>query len=80
MKHLKSTVILETIGKVDVSTIDLSHTGICTGFETCLFFGEGGRNSEVVETYGTWQSAVQGHASWIKAARLARRLAEIYSS
>lgn len=79
MRHLKSTVTLESIGKVDVSTIDLSHTGIWSGFETCLFFGEGGRNSEVVETYGTWESAVKGHASWVEAARLARRLAGIYN-
>jgi hypothetical protein len=68
-RHLKTTVTLETIGKVDVSTIDLSHTGIWTGYETCLFWRE--LDSDVVETYGSWEQAQAGHARWTDPAVLA---------
>lgn len=71
-RHLKTTVTLETIGPVDVSTIDLSHTGIWTGYETCLFWGGNPGNSEVVETYGSWEQARDGHAKWTDPAVLAQ--------
>jgi hypothetical protein len=70
MSHLKTTVTLETIGKVDVSTIDLSvNTPFWTGYETCLFWRT--RDSEVVETYGSWEEAQAGHARWTDPAVLA---------
>lgn len=74
-RHLKTTVVLETIGNVDVSTIDLSQsTPFWTGFETCLFYGKDGHNSQVVETYSSWEEAIQGHAHWTNELVLARCL------
>lgn len=76
-KHLKSTVSVESIGKVDISTIDLSQHGVrfLTGCETCLFWG---RESEVVQCYGTWDEAVAGHAEWESAEKVARAIHVMY--
>ena len=70
-RHLRTTVVLESVGNVDVSTIDLSQSTRWAGYETCLFWG---KSSQVVETYGTWQAAVEGHAKWAEATQLARYL------
>lgn len=71
-QHLRTTVVLETLGSVHVSTINLSEsTPFWTGFETCLFYGRDGRESQVVETYGNWQEAVKGHANWTNKESLA---------
>ena len=76
-RHLESTVSIESIGKVDISTIDLSQHGRrgLVGFETCLFWGG---NSDVVESYATWDEAVQGHAEWNCAEKVARALHVLY--
>jgi hypothetical protein len=76
-RHLESTVSIETVGKVDISTIDLSQHGVrhLIGYETCLFWGT---ESEVVGSYSTWDSAVQGHAEWNSAERVARALHVLY--
>lgn len=70
MNHIRETVTLETIGNVDVSTVNLTATTpFWTGSETCLFFkGE----SEVVETYSTWRQAVAGHVKWATPSTLAQ--------
>lgn len=74
-EHLKTAVVLESVGKVEVSTINLSQsTPYWTGYETCLFWGRSGHNSEVVETYSTWQEAVQGHERWINPEAIANCL------
>lgn len=71
-RHLRTTVVLESVGNVDVSTIDLSQsTPFWTGYETCLFWRD---SSQVVETYDTWQAAVEGHAKWADAPTIARCL------
>ena len=76
-RHLESTVSIETVGKVDISTIDLSQHGRrgLVGIETCLFWG---RESEVVESYSTWDAAVQGHAEWQSAEKVAYALHALY--
>lgn len=76
-RHLTSTVNIESIGPVDISTIDLSQHGVrfLTGFETCLFWG---RESAVVQSYGTWDEAVAGHAEWQSAEKVARAIHVMY--
>jgi hypothetical protein len=76
-RHLESTVSIESIGPVDISTIDLSQHGVRSvrGIETCLFWG---RESEVVASYPTWAAAVQGHAEWNSAEKVARALHVLY--
>ena len=78
-RHLTSTVTVESIGDVDISTIDLSCHGVrfLTGCETCLFWGRG--ESEVVQSYATWDQAVQGHAEWQSAEKVARALHRMYT-
>lgn len=63
MFHLKTTV-----AGVDVSTINLSHTGFGAGYETCLFYPSGTREieSEVVGYYATQDQAEAGHAEWVE--------------
>ena len=69
-QHLLSTAVLESIGKVEISTINLAQsTPFWTGYETCLFWGSG---SEVVATYGSWEEAVNGHATWANTEVLAK--------
>ena len=59
MQHLVNKITIEGIGAVTVSTVNLAHTTpTWAGFETCLFWG---RESEVVESYGTWTKATRGH-------------------
>jgi len=76
-RHLTSTVTVESVGPVDISTIDLSQHGRpgLVGLETCLFWG---RESAVVESYATWDEAVQGHAEWNSAEKVARALHVLY--
>lgn len=76
-RHLTSTVSIECIGKVDISTIDLSIHGVrfLVGFETCLFWG---RESEVVQRYSNWAEARAGHAEWESAEKVARALHVVY--
>jgi hypothetical protein len=76
-RHLKATVTVENVGKVDISTIDLSTHGVrfLNGYETCLFWG---RESAVVQTYGTWEEAVAGHAEWHSAKKVARAIHVLY--
>ena len=50
-----------SLGWVDVSTVDVG--GLVYRPETCLFLSSPDR-SIVVETYGDWDSAVDGHARW----------------
>lgn len=63
--HLKTTVTLESVGNVDVSTIDLATHGWpgVTGIETCLFwqYPDGMDGSEVIATYTDWTEAVEAH-------------------
>ena len=68
-RHLKTTVTLETIGDVDVSTIDLGQMGFGRGCETCLFWRS--RDSEVVDRYWSWGEAQAGHERWTDPAVLA---------
>ena len=56
--HLKDSVE-SCLGMVDVSTIDLSISGMGHGFETCLFFPGG--DSEVVAWYSNAGDAIRGH-------------------
>jgi len=76
-RHLKATVTVETVGKVGISTIDLSTHGVrfLNGYETCLFWG---RESAVVQSYGTWDEAVAGHAEWQSAEKVARAIHVMY--
>lgn len=76
-RHLESIVSIETVGKVDISTIDLSQHGRrgLVGIETCLFWRG---NSEVVESYPTWDAAVEGHAEWQSAEKVAHALHVLY--
>lgn len=76
-RHLKSTVTIETVGQVDISTIDLNQHGVTflRGYETCLFWG---RESEVVESYNTWAEAQAGHSKWELPETLARALHVLY--
>ena len=76
-RHLNSTVTVETVGKVDISTIDLSTHGVpfLNGYETCLFWG---REAEVVQTYGTWDEAVAGHAEFKSAEKVAHAIHAVY--
>lgn len=77
VRILKSKVTLEGIGKVEVSTVDLSSHGILriTGYETCLFWGA---ESRVVQSYPTWDAALQGHAEWSCEEKVARALHVLY--
>jgi hypothetical protein len=77
-RHLTSTLTVESIGPVDISTIDLSCHGVrfLTGCETCLFWGR--CESVVVEGYATWDEAVQGHAEWNSAEKVAHALHVLY--
>lgn len=74
--HLKTTVTLEAVGKVDVSTIDLSTHGWpgATGIETCIFWThrDGTEASEVVATYPNWTEAVKAHDEYTNPAVLAK--------
>jgi hypothetical protein len=76
-RHLKSTVTVETVGRVDISTIDLSQHGVrwLNGYETCLFWG---RNAEEVQSYSAWEEAVAGHAEWQSAEKVARAIHVMY--
>jgi hypothetical protein len=76
-RHLESTVTVESVGPVDISTIDLSQHGRpgLVGLETCLFWG---RESVVVASYPTWDAAVQGHSEWNSAEKVARALHVLY--
>lgn len=76
-RHLKASVTVETVGKVDISTIDLSTHGVrwLNGYETCLFWGG---NSRVVDIYLTWDDAVEGHAEWQSAEKVARAIHVLY--
>jgi hypothetical protein len=76
-RHLESTVTVESVGQVDISTIDLSQHGVrfLTGCETCLFWG---RESETVESYPTWDAALRGHAEWQSAEKVAHALHVVY--
>lgn len=77
VRILKSKVMLEGIGPVEVSTVDLSSHGILriTGYETCLFWGT---ESRVVQSYSTWAGAVRGHVKWRKPETVARALHMMY--
>jgi len=77
--HLKTTVTLESIGNVDVSTIDLSIHGWpgVSGIETCLFWKSRGCDcgeSEVVATYSSWDEAVEAHYALTNPTVLARTI------
>lgn len=78
-RHLQSTVTLEGIGPVAVSTIDLATHGLpwLVGIETCLFWGG---QSRVVESYSTWARGVRGHVKWKKPETVARALHAVYGS
>ena len=77
VRILKSKVVLEAIGAVEISTVDLSSHSVrwLTGYETCLFWGT---ESEIVDSYPTWDAAVQGHAEWKSAEKVARALHVLY--
>ena len=70
--HLKTTVIVPGIGDVDVSTVSLGLSGLGTGYETCLFWGE--RLSEVMAWYNSPALAHAGHAKWCDPALIAREI------
>lgn len=74
--HLKTTITLESIGNVDVSTIDLSIHGFgARGIETCLFWNShAGEESEVVATYSSWDEAVEAHNALTNPTVLARTI------
>lgn len=83
MRQLIGHVTLESIGLVQVSTVDLATNphmpAWCGGYETCLFWGpeiEPGyqRESDVVQTYPTWQDAEQGHQYWLRPENVARQI------
>lgn len=83
VKQLIGHVTIESIGTVEISTVDLSdiqymqpHYNWC---ETCLFWGQemqpGVRaESDVVQTYPTWQAAEQGHQYWLVPENVARQI------
>jgi hypothetical protein len=64
----KHDVKLEGIGVVEISTSDLdylAHDAFGYRPETCLFWERRGRReSVVVERYGSWPEAIQGHVAW----------------
>ncbi len=79
VKQLIGHVTLESIGTVMVSTADLSTYMRGSRCETCLFWGpqiEPGyqRESDVVQTYPTWQAAEQGHQYWLVPENVARQI------
>lgn len=83
VRQLIGHVTLESIGLVQVSTVDLSTNPHMPagfgGYETCLFWGpeiEPGyqRESDVVQTYPTWQAAEQGHQYWLRPENVARAI------
>ena len=75
MQHVVTTVIIESVGAVEVSTINLAHSTRWAGYETCLFFPAGHKpGSQVVATYSTWQAAIEGHSTWANAESIARYL------
>lgn len=53
---------------VTVSTIDLAHTGMGVGFETCLFWNQ---ESEVTARYETAAEAIKGHGAFLSPAVIA---------
>lgn len=81
--HLLTQVNLETIGTVEVSTIDFNtnpYVSSSRHSETCLFWGfdEHGisRESEVVAVYPNWEEAQQAHDEWCKPERVAKAIVE----
>lgn len=57
---------------VDISTVDFPNlpAGRSLPPETCLFWSNarghsGTRKSSVVETYTSWEAAVDGHMRWV---------------
>lgn len=73
LAHWKTRVTLESVGPVDVSTVELPNGW----FETCLFWGRAPRTSEVVDRYASRGSAIDAHAEWCEPATLARALQRI---
>ena len=71
-RHLVTNHTIEAVGNVTISTIDLKQStlGILKGCETCIFWPSnepwacGGEDSEVVDTYSTWDEAVAAHNTW----------------
>lgn len=47
--------------RVTISTADVN--AVVHVPETCLFFGRG--SSKVVESYATWEDAIEGHQRWV---------------
>ena len=67
--HLVTHHTIESVGQVDISTIDLGEPtlGILRGYETCIFWNEATTpygDSEVVDVYSTWEQATAAHATW----------------
>lgn len=69
--HLKSSVTIESIGKVDVSTIEPFGQGF---YETCLFWNGG---SNVVETTGNSQAQARAmHNRWTDPVAIAKAISD----
>ena len=78
--HIVHDVLLESIGVVKVSTVQISSSRNI--YETCLFWnssqpGEAERYSEVVERYADKLSAVEGHRKWIRQEAVARAIMSV---
>ena len=74
----KLTLVLESIGEVEVSTVKLGFAE--NGYETCLFWdalNEGEPESSVVSKCFDEDKAMEIHAEWCDAAKLAKHIHEV---
>lgn len=81
--HIVTQITLETIGLVEVSTVDFRTHPFVNNHrysETCLFwaFNENGisTKSHVVATYPTWAEAESRHNDWCQPERAAKAIVE----
>ena len=80
---LKSTIVLEKIGEVEISTVELTPLRAFgpSRYETCLFWdaiNQGDPESEVVSVCFNEISARKIHAEWCDPVKIARCIHEVY--
>jgi hypothetical protein len=80
---IKTLVVLESIGEVEVSTVELPpfRSGDRTKYSICLFWDatiDGYPDNEEVTVTFDKQNALSKHAEWCDAAKIARCITEVY--
>jgi len=61
---MPETIAFNKIGKTNVSTVKLNSASLAPNkYETCIFYESG--DSNVVETYDTYEDAVKGHLAYV---------------